>query len=392
MSFDGEKAYGFVESIAFPRLSGSEGWKKCRQIIKDEFKKYGYEVKTQEFKSTFTFQRILQVLMIPIIALFLIIIIGYIFIPWMSLILCILILCGVPFITKIGSTGSSIREPPKNYFLGENIFVHLKSKNSKIKLVLMAHHDSKSQVLPIFLRVVCFIFLFIGAVCICLFGLIFSILKIFFFLTSPILDILIIIFGCIGSVPAILLGFNFVTNISPGALDNGTAVALVMELSRILKNNTFKNVDITFLLTDAEELGLLGAKAFIKEFGGKIYDKNISLFLNFEAPGAIDSEFELVTSFGIPKQKTSKKLNEYIRKAATLMNWELKERYWPFGVMADHNPILNAGYQATLMDCLSIGGGIHTKNDNMTKVSKENLQNAGLLVEKIIEVIDNEFD
>ena len=392
MSFDGEKAYNFVESIAYPRLPGTDGWKKCRQTIKDEFKKNGYEVETQEFKSTYAVQKLLQILMIPVIFLFAIIVWGYINFPWVSFIFCILVLCLVPLVAKMGSTGSSIKEPKKNYFLGENIFVNLKSQNSRAKLVLMSHHDTKSQFLPISVRVACFIFLAIGAVLVCLFGLITSILKIFFFMTNLVFDILMIIFGFIGGIPAILLALNRLTNVSPGAIDNGTAVGLVMEMSRILKNNPPKNIDVTFLATDAEELGLLGAKAFIREFGGTIYKKENSLFLNFEAPGAADAEFELVTSFGIPKQKTSEKLNNYVRKAAKTMNWKIKERYWPIGVMADHNPVLNKGFEATLMDCLSVGGGVHTSKDDMSKVSKEALEKAGRLVEKIVEVIDEDFN
>ncbi len=392
MSFDGEKAYEFVESIAYPRLPGSNGWKKCRQTIKDEFKKHGYDVETQEFRSTYSHQRILQILMLPVIILFTIMVIGYLYFPWVSLILCLLVLCLVPILGKMGSTGSTIKEPKKNYFLGENIFVNLKSKNSKGKFVLMSHHDTKSQFLPVIVRVLCYILLAIGAILTCLFGLTFSILKIFYFLSLPLLDILMIIFACIGGIPTIFLACNFLTNISPGALDNGTAVAVVMEMSRVLKDNPPKNIDITFLATDAEELGLLGANAFIREFGGKIYLKASSLFLNLEAPGAFDSEFELVTSFGIPRQKTSKKLNNYVRKAAKEINWKLKERYWPIGVMADHNPILNHGFEATMMDSFSLKGGVHTKSDDMHKVSKKNLEEAGKLVQKVIEVIDNDFN
>ncbi|MHA1800090.1 MAG: M28 family peptidase, partial [Candidatus Helarchaeota archaeon] len=353
MSFNGEKAYKFVESIAFPRLTGSEGWKKSRRIIKEEFKKNGYEVLTQEFKSSKLLHVMLQALMIPIIILIFLIVWGFFFVPWISLILCALILIAVPFLGKMGSTGSTIKEPKKNYVIGENIFVRLKSENPKAHVILMSHHDSKSQVLSIVQRVACYIFLISGAILVCLTGLIFSILKIFFWMEMPIIDLLMIIFGCIAGIPAIFLSMNAVTNVSPGALDNGTAVALVVELSRVFKEKPPKNIDLTFLATDAEEMGLLGSTAFIKEFADKVYNKDTSFFLNFEAPGAKDSDFELVTSFGIPKQYTSKELNDYIRKAANLLNIKIKERYWPIGVVADHNPILNHGFKATLMDCLT---------------------------------------
>jgi len=47
---------------------------------------------------------------------------------------------------------------------------------------------------------------------------------------------------------------------APGAEDNGSGVALVMELARVLSKYTFKHT-LVFLLTTGEEHGLLGAEA-----------------------------------------------------------------------------------------------------------------------------------
>jgi len=47
---------------------------------------------------------------------------------------------------------------------------------------------------------------------------------------------------------------------APGAEDNGSGVALVMELARVLSTYTFKHT-LVFMLTTAEEQGLLGAEA-----------------------------------------------------------------------------------------------------------------------------------
>ncbi|MHA1799093.1 MAG: hypothetical protein ACTSVY_11665, partial [Candidatus Helarchaeota archaeon] len=75
-----------------------------------------------------------------------------------------------------------------------------------------------------------------------------------------------------------------------------------------------------------------------------------------------------------------------------LLNIKIKERYWPIGVVADHNPILNHGFKATLMDCLTLGGGVHTSKDDMSKVSAEKLEEAGKLAQKVVEVIDEDFN
>lgn len=69
---------------------------------------------------------------------------------------------------------------------------------------------------------------------------------------------------------------------APGASDNGAAVAAMLETARALKTGPALKNDIVFLFTDAEELGLLGAKAFVKEHP---LAKKIGLVVNLEARG-----------------------------------------------------------------------------------------------------------
>jgi hypothetical protein len=70
---------------------------------------------------------------------------------------------------------------------------------------------------------------------------------------------------------------------SKGASDALSGVAVILEgvRSYLLKNKIPKN-NIVILFTDAEEIGLLGAKAFVNKHP---WAKNIGLVLNFEARG-----------------------------------------------------------------------------------------------------------
>ncbi|WP_319926111.1 M28 family metallopeptidase [Xenorhabdus littoralis] len=71
---------------------------------------------------------------------------------------------------------------------------------------------------------------------------------------------------------------------SPGAGDDGMAVASILQLMRDLTHvNTIKN-NVIFLLTDGEELGLLGANYFANQLTDEEL-QSISLVLNFEARG-----------------------------------------------------------------------------------------------------------
>jgi len=98
---------------------------------------------------------------------------------------------------------------------------------------------------------------------------------------------------------------------SLGASDAGSGVVTILESVRafMAKNETPKN-DIIIVFTDAEELGLLGAKAFVNTHP---LAKNIGLVLNFEARGSGGPSYMLMETNG----KNSKLLSEFIKANPT---------------------------------------------------------------------------
>ena len=69
---------------------------------------------------------------------------------------------------------------------------------------------------------------------------------------------------------------------APGAGDDGAGVAASLEVARMLMQRPRLNHDILFLITDGEELGLLGAKEFVDKHP---LAKHIDLVINLEARG-----------------------------------------------------------------------------------------------------------
>jgi hypothetical protein len=69
---------------------------------------------------------------------------------------------------------------------------------------------------------------------------------------------------------------------SYGASDDGAAVVAMLETLRALKSGAALKNDVIFLFTDAEELGMLGAEAFVRQHP---WAKDVGLVLNFEARG-----------------------------------------------------------------------------------------------------------
>ena len=85
------------------------------------------------------------------------------------------------------------------------------------------------------------------------------------------------------SGPAILLMAHYDSVYrAPGAADDASGVASVLEVMRALKHGPPIQRDVIVLFTDGEEAGLLGAEAFAHSYPGA---KNAGLILNFEARG-----------------------------------------------------------------------------------------------------------
>ncbi|MCA1593909.1 MAG: M20/M25/M40 family metallo-hydrolase [Acidobacteria bacterium] len=82
---------------------------------------------------------------------------------------------------------------------------------------------------------------------------------------------------------------------APGASDDGAGVVTLLETLRALKAGPPLKNDVIFLFTDGEELGLLGAHAFVAEHP---WMRDVGLVLNFEARGAGGPSMMFETSEG----------------------------------------------------------------------------------------------
>ena len=82
---------------------------------------------------------------------------------------------------------------------------------------------------------------------------------------------------------------------APGAADAGSGVAAVLEAMRAFKTGQPPRNDLILLFTDAEELGLLGARAFVEQHA---WAKDVRMALNFEARGTRGPAWMFETSAG----------------------------------------------------------------------------------------------
>ncbi|RKG92437.1 M20/M25/M40 family metallo-hydrolase [Corallococcus terminator] len=85
-----------------------------------------------------------------------------------------------------------------------------------------------------------------------------------------------------GKAVAIVAHYDSVPT-SPGASDDGAGVAAMLETLRALRTGPPLRNDILFVFTDAEETGLVGARAFALQHP---LAKQVAVVLNFEARGS----------------------------------------------------------------------------------------------------------
>jgi hypothetical protein len=99
--------------------------------------------------------------------------------------------------------------------------------------------------------------------------------------------------GRVGARAVLVAGHYDTQPNTPGAADDGSAVAAMLEAARALKWGRRLENDLIFLFSDAEEIGLLGAQAFVDEHP---LAKKVALVLNLEARGNGGVSFTFETS------------------------------------------------------------------------------------------------
>ena len=106
-----------------------------------------------------------------------------------------------------------------------------------------------------------------------------------------------------------------INNTSNGSIDNASGTAILIELSKIFYNNPLTNLDIIFLWTGAEEMGLFGSKTYCyRNFKrlDKDYNLDKSYIINIDMVG---SYIGLIDKVGIfEKTPLNRSLNNKLEE------------------------------------------------------------------------------
>jgi len=208
---------------------------------------------------------------------------------------------------------------------GENLLFH--RPDVRPRYIVMAHLDTKSQLLPLAVR---------GPAVIAgvLSWLALAAAAAAAIAAGPIGGIVPIATAVAGAA-SVGLALSYAGNRSPGALDNASGVAAAVGIAA----NQAHAGDAAFLITDAEELGLAGARAA----AGRL--PPVHGVINLDGLDD-DGTFYILERFGRPRRGLAPHLAVALLEAAAIRQWPARRRDVPFGLMLDHMPLVDAGVPA----------------------------------------------
>jgi len=258
-------------------------------------------------------------------------------------------------------------------------------KIGRTRVILSAHLDTKSQNMPIVVRIA------------------FAILFALGMYLLPVMYFIVALFsgGIAGSVAGVLFWLALVSasalltlrvsDKSPGALDNAASCAVVMEIVNALKQDGgYENIDVEAVITGAEELGLAGSAAFVRRHKERIADGR-TIVINLDGLGGSD-RFVMTSETGLfTKHRVDfADLQEMVVQSASETGLRLKVLTRNIGGEADH-----FAFAINKIPAVTIGAfgkstlAIHTAKDSADNLDPASFEASGRLLTALLNRIDS---
>jgi len=385
MGFDSKATLNHIKNIAYPRGIGSAGKDKAADYIIEYFKDTGFTVKIQDF-----FFSSFPAYYLPILYyLFLLcavniqvfylrnnLILSAIF----SLIVIVFFIVSIIWKDKLRYLYRISKD-----LHSKNIIASKDKDSAKNNIIFIAHYDSKSQALPIYLSELCYLIVFCAVSAISA-----AIVALFFLNLEIVYRYIIYYIACGVNVVLVLLLFNSISNKSPGVFDNATGVAVLLELARCLKGVANKNFQVLFLLTDAEELGLVGAQRYISEYG-KNFDRGSTYAVNIDCVG-VKGKIKVINKYKLMPSGEGGRLIKSITNVSKKSNIEIKRELLSIGREFDHIPFVCNQFEAVTLTQSGFNKStmsVHSKRDTSDNLDMQALENVGNLCLALVENLEN---
>jgi hypothetical protein len=381
--FEPRLAFEHLDKLAYeigPRLAGSRGERLAAKYIRRHLRSLGLRVSVQRFDFVGILSKMRAASIILAGAFIVTIFLPALMALAVGVVGVVLVLVLPHLLPKQGSL---------------NIIGELKPRRPKKRVLITAHYDSapctRGRRLTIYLRLV-------------LVPLVVVFLLLLVLRAASLLPAWPVVWTGLAAIFLPTCGALFIARKgqgSPGANDNASGVAVMLEAARAAAENPPPDLELNFVALSAEEQGLIGSR----KFAPKLETKNTTA-LNLDMVGA-GSHLYLVEGTGtIRRRMTPKDLNEGLKRIGKLLGVKIKSLWAPTAGF-DHVPLVRRGIPATT---LTSGGlrrnrldrfferlfklsdtrtrlypYIHALEDVPERVKLDNMEKAGKIILKFIE-------
>jgi hypothetical protein len=351
-----------LHELARPRLFGTAGASHVAAAVRARLEAAGLEVEAQEFGfSTWPGRFAVPALGVLLAGVFVAALTllsrGYATTAAATLAVTVLLLLSVPFVA-----GPAVDRLPFGRATGMNLVA--KRPGHAARFLIVAHRDSKSQIAPLGLRILAAALIGIaltGGATAAAAGA-----------TGTALP-----FVATGALASLVFLLCSAGNASPGALDNATGLAALLDLA-----GREAAGDVAFLVTDAEEFGLAGARAAVTGW------RRIEAVINLD--GLDDGgPLRLLTGHGPAATRRARPLEHTLARAGRELGLDVRSHEVPAGLMLDHLPFASAGICAlTVMRGRTRAlGRVHRGADRADRLTGEGARAVAAIVCATLETL-----
>ena len=383
-----ESAMEHVKALAFDRSTSSNGETEALMYIKNHLASVNIESDVQYFSYDSPFNLLIRIAYIILLL--------YVVIYRLFLVLVIYI--AIKYMSERTRKYSLVKKDDSKNLLAK-IYANNKVKKRPV-IIISAHYDSFSASVPY--RIQNVLFFMFRVIIIPYFAtvLTFSIIMI----SKPILtatdEIILsnlVIVSSIINFTIIILVFLLIFNTkkSQGSIDNASGVAVLIELTKRLKENALNNYDVIALFTGAEEWGLIGSKRYYlrneKDLKKK-YNLDKSFNITIDMVGTYIGLIEKKSLFR--KKPMNRTINPTIQAIAQKLDIPITIHRRIRNPKTDHRNFLKfakrtkSDFQVACFHSDKDSKYIHSARDSPDKCSSEILNNATSLIFNAIQEID----
>jgi acetylornithine deacetylase/succinyl-diaminopimelate desuccinylase-like protein len=383
--FDGETIFREASRLAFPRYPGTDGDARAIVWLEHRFKALGLETSLQWFSYDLgPAQRTLKFVLV--LSAGLVAAAGFAIprspITGLGLLVAAVLpsaafLAWAPWLETLYGREGTTRTA--------NVIGRRGVGNPRLTLLLMAHHDSKSQSLTFPFRMGLTVVAIVGVITLLALALAAGFSPGFpqFPRTAPAL-------GAVVALAAIVLSTMTSGNLSPGGVDNAGSVAIMLAAAQQLNRDLAADVELLVLSTGAEEDHMVGAMRWLDE-NAESTPRPV-FCLNLDGAGAPGRPV-LIERYGFGRL-FSDEMSAAARRAARVLGQKPRGILMLPGMGIDAIPCAHRG-----LPCLTFSSGsldratmaVHSANDTAENLDPDTLaQIADLAYETMMDLASRE--